>query len=259
MRGALWAEVLKARRSRLPWVTVLAFTVAGVFGTLVMFVLQDLSRARALGLLGTKASLTGGSADWPASFALLAQIVAVGGVGVFGLVVIWLFGREFSQHTIKDLLALPTARTTVVGAKFAVAALWCLALAGYLLLLGLLLGTTIGLRGWSAAVAARGLGEVLATAVMTILLVTPFAFAASLGRGYLAGVAALITAVFLAQVVALVGYGRYFPWSVPALFTGLAGPGHDPPGVVGYLLVLLVGATGVATTAAWWRGADQDR
>jgi ABC-2 type transport system permease protein len=258
-QAALWAELLKARRSRLPGVTVLAFTVAGLFGGLVMFILRDPGRARSLGLLGTKAELAGGAADWPAYLRLLAQIVAVGGVGVFGLVVVWLFGREFSQNTVKDLLALPVGRTTIVGAKFAVAALWCLALSLYLSVLGLPVGAAIGLPGWSPAVAVAGLAEILTTAAMTVLLVAPFALAASAGRGYLAGVAAMITAVFLAQVVAFLGYGGYFPWSVPALSTGLAGPDRDPPGVAGYVLVAMTGAAGVAGTAAWWRGADQDR
>src|SRR5438552_1987956 len=114
MKAAVWAELLKARRSRLPWLTALAFTIVAVFGGLVMFILQNLDRARSLGLLGTKAALAGGTADWPAYLALLAQSVAVGGFLVFGLVVVWLFGREFSQRTVKDLLALPTPRTTIV-------------------------------------------------------------------------------------------------------------------------------------------------
>ncbi|WP_233224018.1 hypothetical protein [Amycolatopsis sp. CA-128772] len=70
---AAWAELLKARRSRLAGVSALAFTVAAGCGGLVMFILQDPRRARAFGLLGTKATLTGGAADWPACFALLAQ------------------------------------------------------------------------------------------------------------------------------------------------------------------------------------------
>ncbi len=218
-----------------------------------------LDRAHTLGLLGTKAALTGSAADWPAYFALLAQAVAVGGVVVFGLVVVWMFGREFSQGTAKDLLALPTARTTIVGAKFAVATAWCLLLGLYLYLLGLPIGALVGLPGWSLTAAAIALAKLLATTAMTILLVTPFALAASAGRGYLAGIAAMITAVFLAQVIALLGYGRYFPWSVPALFTDLAGPDRDPPGVLGFVLVALVGVAGIGATAAWWRRADQDR
>jgi len=51
--AAVRVELLKARRSRLPWVTLAAFTVAGAFALNIMFILQDLRRARALGLLGT--------------------------------------------------------------------------------------------------------------------------------------------------------------------------------------------------------------
>ena len=257
--SAVRVELLKACRSRMPWVTFGAFTLVGAFGGLIMFILQDLNRARSLGLLGTKAALTAGTADWSAYFALLSQIVAVGGAVLFGLIVVWLFGREFSQDTAKDLLALPTARTTIVGAKFAVAAAWSLLLGGYLFLLGLLIGAVIGLPGWSTATALSGLTKLLVTAVLTVLVVTPFALAASAGRGYLAGIAVMIAAVFLAQVVALLGYGRYFPWSVPALYTDIAGPDRDPPGPLGFTLVVLIGVAGIAATVAWWRHADHDR
>jgi ABC-2 type transport system permease protein len=65
MRDALWAKLVKIRRSRLPWVSVLAFTVAAGVGGLFMFILSDPGRARRLGLLGTKAQLLNGTADWP--------------------------------------------------------------------------------------------------------------------------------------------------------------------------------------------------
>ncbi|MEU0528990.1 ABC transporter permease [Amycolatopsis tolypomycina] len=257
MNAALWAEFLKARRSRLPWVTVLAFTIAAAFGGLIMFILQDLGRARALGLLGTKAAIAGGSADWPAYFTLLAQTVAVGGFLIFGLVVVWLFGREFGQGTAKDLLALPTARATIVAAKFAVTALWCLLLTLQTFVLGLAIGSAIGLTGWSPAVAGAGLAKLLLVATMTVVLTTPLALAASAGRGYLAAVGVMFAVMFLSQVIALLGYGAFFPWSVPALFTGLAGPEHAGPGPIGYGLVGLTGVAGAFGTGLWWRYAEQ--
>jgi ABC-2 type transport system permease protein len=259
MREALWAELVKARRSRLPWVSVLAFTIAAGVGGLFMFILADPARARALGLLGAKAELAGGTADWLTYFGFLAQAVAVGGTIIFGLIVIWVFGREFSDHTAKDLLALPTPRTTVVAAKFAVTGVWCLLLAGYTYLLGLAIGAVLGLPGWTADAAARGLGVLLATAAMTALLVAPFALAASAGRGYLAAVGVMFATVFTAQIVALLGYGPYFPWSVPAFYSGIAGADQPAPGLLGYLLVIAVGAAGVIATAAWWRNADHSR
>ncbi|MEQ4207506.1 ABC transporter permease [Actinopolymorpha sp. B9G3] len=186
--AAVWTELLKARRSRVPAVTMLAFTVAALVGGLFMFVLQDQRRARAMGLLGAKASLVGGDADWPAYFSMLAQTIAVGGLLIFGLVFVWSFGREFSERTITDLLALPTARTTIVVAKFAVAAAWCMALSVQTYLLGIVIGAALGLPGWSATIAISGLTKIVATSAMTVLLVTPFALAASVGRGYLRAV-----------------------------------------------------------------------
>ncbi len=256
MREACWAELVKLRRSRLPWLSVLAFTIAAGVGGLFMFILADPARARALGLLGAKAQLAGGTADWPTYLGFLSQTVAVGGTLIFGVIVIWVFGREFSDHTVKDLLALPTARTTVVAAKFVVTGVWCLLLAGYTYLLGLGIGAVLGLPGWSAGTAVHGLGVLLATAAMTVLLVAPFGLAASVGRGYLAAVGVMFAAVFTAQIIALLGYGQYFPWSVPALYSGTAGTDQSRPGLLGVLGVVVVGAAGVGATAGWWRRAD---
>lgn len=134
---------------------------------------------------------------------------------------------------------------------------WCLLLALQTYLLGLAIGTALRLPGWSAATAGRGLGVLLACAAMVVLLVAPFALAASVGRGYLAAVGVMLGTVFVTQVIAALGYGQYFPWSVPAILSGVAGPDQPAPGPIGYLLVIAVGAAGAAATAAWWRGADQ--
>ena len=98
LRAAVGAELIKVRRAVMLWATLVAFVVAACVGAFFMFVLQDPVRARSLGLLGAKAQLSGGTADWPGYFALLAQMVAVGGMLLFGMVLIWLFGREFDRH-----------------------------------------------------------------------------------------------------------------------------------------------------------------
>ncbi|TDD17755.1 ABC transporter permease [Nonomuraea diastatica] len=259
MREALLAEVLKLRRSRLPWLTAAAFAIAAAVCGLFMFILQDTGRARALGLLGDKAQLSGATADWPGYLALLAQATAVGGLLILGTLTTWLFGREFSDRTVKDLLALPTSRSAIVAAKFVVAAGWSLLLALWTTVLGLLAGMLLELPGASTAVLAAGAARMVITALLTYALTTPFALVASAGRGYLPAVGAIFAALFSSQVVAALGYGASFPYSVPGLYAGLAGPGQDAPGPLGHLLVLTVGLTGGAATMAWWRRADHDR
>ena len=191
LRAAIGAELVKVRRAVMLWATVAAFVVAALVGAFFMFVLQDPDRARSLGLLGTKAQLSGGTADWPGYFSLVAQMVAVGGMLLFGMIVVWLFGREFADRTAKDLLALPTSRAAVVVAKLVVALVWSLLLTVELVAVSLALGAVLGLPGWSTQVLLHGVGVIVATAGLTVALATTYALAASWGRGYLAAVATL--------------------------------------------------------------------
>ena len=108
--AALGVELLKARRSVAPALTALAFTIAPLVGGLFMYILADPERARRMGLIGQKAQLAGGGSDWTAYFGFLAQAATVGGFVLFAFVVAWVFGREFSDGTVRYLLALPTSQ-----------------------------------------------------------------------------------------------------------------------------------------------------
>ena len=65
MREALATEAVKLRRSRLPWITVIGFTLATIVSGLFTFIAQNPDRARSLGLAGAKAQMAGVTADWP--------------------------------------------------------------------------------------------------------------------------------------------------------------------------------------------------
>lgn len=254
---ALWAETLKVRRSRMPWVTALGFSLAPLMGGLFMLILKDPALARRFGILSTKAQLAGSAADGPSYLGLLAQATAVGGLIVFGLVAVWIFGREYSDRTVKDLLALPTSRAEIVVAKFIMLVIWTATLAALIIVLGLGIGGVIGLPGWSVGIVMQGATRIAIVAGMTIALVIPLALVASAGRGYLPPFGFMILTIFLAQVIALLGWGAYFPWSVPALLSGAAGPDVEGVGTGSYVLVAFTGLAGFAGTLAWWQMADQ--
>ena len=87
----------------------------------------------------------------------------------------------------------------------------------------------------------------------------PVCFVANLGRGYLAPLAFVMLTVVLAQVIAILGYGGYFPWSVPALHSGVTEGSAEQLNTASYLVVAIVSLAGVATTFSWWNRADQTR
>lgn len=222
-----------------------------------MIVLKDPDLARSLGLISTKAQIMAGTADWPTFLGLLAQAAAVGGLILFGFIGSWVFGREYSDRTVKDLLALPTPRFSLVLAKFTVVVAWSALLTGVIYLIGLGVGAAVGLPATSADVFWQGTRTVIITTGLTILLVTPVAFFASAGRGYLPPMGFAILTVILAQIVAAAGWGEYFPWSVPALNAGMAGPAYAQLGVFSYLIVVLTSLLGTIATFGWWTFADQ--
>jgi ABC-2 type transport system permease protein len=145
------------------------------------------------------------------------------------MIMTWIFGREFADRTAKDLLALPTSRCAIVVAKLLVALGWCTLLATKIMVITLAVGTLLGLPGWSAGVARHGLGTFAAPGLLTFLLAAGYAWVASIGRGHLPAVAAMFGTVFAAEVIAAIGYGAWFPWSVPALLSGAAGADRAEP------------------------------
>ena len=146
---------------------------------------------------------------------------------------------------------------TIVAAKFVVVALCSVALTVLVAGLGLVVGAAIGLPEWSSGLVPHAVARLALTAALAIALIPPVALAASAGRGYLPPIGVMFLAIFLAQVVAALGWGAYFPWSVPALAAGVAGPGLRDLGPESYLLVALTGLAGIGGTAAWWCLADQ--
>lgn len=249
-------ELLKARRSKVPLFTALGFSLAPIAGGFFMVVLKDPELARNMGLISAKAQIIAGTADWPAYFGMLAQAAAVGGLVVFSFVVSWVFGREYSDHTIKDLLALPTSRRSIVYAKFIVCCIWSVLLTALVVLIGLAVGAIVVLPQASSSVFFTGITTMLACALMTIVVILPIAFFAGLGRGYLAPMGIAMLTLILAQLVGATGWGEFFPWSIPSLYSGAADPEAARLGIVSFVLIILTGLFGVIATVRWWERAD---
>ncbi len=249
---AIWVETLKARRSKMSWVSALGFALLPLAMGFFMIVLKDPELARRVGLISTKARVIAGAADWPTYLGLLAQGVAGGGMVLFGLLCIFEFGREYSDRTAKDLLALPTPRSAIVLGKFVVIAAWSILLTVLVGLVALGAGAAIGLsQAATETILPYGI-TVAVSACLAIVLTTPIAFVASAGKGYLPPIGFIFVILLFTQVIAAAGWGEYFPWSVPLVYSQ-----GTPIGFVSFVIVLLTGLAGIAGTLIWWEYADQ--
>jgi ABC-2 type transport system permease protein len=176
---------------------------------------------------------------------------------LFAFLTAWVFGREFADRTVRTLLAVPTPRRAVVVAKLVVVAAWCGAMTAWVLGLGLGVGGLVGLPGWSRDAALGATGTIAAAAALTVALQTTTAFVAGAGRGYLPPLAWAVLTVVLAQVLTVLGRGAWFPWAVPALVVGAAGPQGETATAASVGVVVAAALLGLAATLTWWERADQ--
>ena len=252
----IWIELRKAIRSRMPLWTTLGSLFMPLGIAFLIYVSKNPEISQKLGLVSAKANLIAYSAtDWPTYLGLFGEIIAAGGFILFVLIVSWIFGREFVDGTLKDMLAVPVGRSSILLAKYIVAAIWSIALTVIIFVVGLAMGAIINLPGGSVSVFLHGAVLVEITALLAVAVTLPFALFASMGRGYLLSIGLAVLILMMTNLVAIVGWGEYFPWAVPGLYA----QGKSPMTAISYWIVLLTGLAGMIGTYLWWKFADQNR
>jgi ABC-2 type transport system permease protein len=258
LHATLVTEFMKLRRSKILWITILLFIFIPLMLSLMFFLQKHPEISEKLGIIGTKASMLRlGKADWPTYLGFLTQVMAGIGLMGFGFVSSWVYGREYADRTIKDMLALPVLRSFIVISKLIVTATWCIMLILLFFVSGLVFGQLINIPGWSGELIIEQTKTFWITALLTLLLCTPVAFFASYSRGYLLPMGFVIFTLITANLIGLVGLGPYFPWAIPGLYSVPSGTEGMQLNIISYIILLFTSILGLLGTLAWWRFADQ--
>lgn len=253
------AELLKLKRAKIVWITFLAFAMAPIFGAVFMLIVSDPEALEKAGAFSAKAQMFDFKADWYSYLNILIQAMGIGGLILFGFAVSWIFGREYSDDTVKDLLALPIGRARILNAKFAVYLIWSFALAISNVVIAAIIGTIMQIEGFQIEFISELLPKYIYTTLLTIALGTPVALAAIWGRGYLAPLGFVILAVVFAQIIAATGNGHLFPWAVPGLYGGAVGDYGELLTVWSYVILLAVSVIAYFATILYWKYADHKK
>jgi hypothetical protein len=253
---ALWAEYMKIRKSKILWITLILFAFIPLMMGLMIYIVRNPDISAKLGLIAAKASMFG-NADWPSFLGILNQAIAGIGIIGFGFVTAWVYGREHTERTMKDILALPISRNYIVLAKCVIVFIWCILLTLVLFASGIIVGWLIGMENWSQQAFYANLHKYFISALLTLLLCPPVAFFAGYGRGLIAPIGFALVTMIMAQFIAVAGMGAFFPWAVPGLFTAPEGAEGMQLYTSSYIILALTSIFGYLATLYWWRHADQ--
>ena len=252
----LAAEAIKLRRTKITWLSWLAFSVMPLVDGLFMWIVKQPRRAAELGLLGRKAQFAGVTADWASYLGLLLQTTGIGGMILVSVIASYVFGREYSEGTAKNLIVLPVGRHWFVAAKLVIVLLWFAALTASLIAEGFVVGWLLGLPGGSPELAVASVGNIFLASLVAWVPVPVVAWIATLGRGYLAPLGFAVFVLVLGNVLGATGWGKWFPWSIVPLFAGVAGPRAETLAAGSLVVLVLTSLAGVVATVWQMNNAD---
>ncbi|WP_350275654.1 ABC transporter permease [Kribbella sp. HUAS MG21] len=192
---------------------------------------------------------------WVGYLTVAIQVTGAAGLIGYGVVLSWLFSREFADGTITGLFAIPLSRRTLATAKLTVYLMWGLVTALALVLALILLGLAGGL-GPIPPDAAPAIGRLLGLSILNLVIATPAAWAATVGRSVLAGIGTTLAIVVASQVSVIAGTGGWFPFAAPALWAISTGITVTPAQLA---LVAPVAALAITLTLRSWHHLQLDR
>jgi ABC-2 type transport system permease protein len=252
--NAIRAEFLKLHRSATILITLGIFIFIPIMMGLLMYVSQHPEISDKLGLIGTKAQFFTEN-SWKGYLEIINQIIAVLGVIGFAFVTSWIFGREYMDQTITDILALPIKRTSIVNAKFIISFLWCAVLSIVLFLTAILMGKIVDIPGWTAELISEYMKAYFLTSLYIILLNTVIGYISSASKGIVAPLGFTLLMVIIAQFTAIAGWGPYFPWSIPGVFAvEKTTDMYLLP--ISYVILIFTSIGGIFATYSHWKFAD---
>jgi ABC-2 type transport system permease protein len=166
----------------------------------------------------------------------------------FAFTTCWIFGREYTDKTIKDLLVKPVSKLSIATSKFIVIFLWNSLLTIIMFAVVFFIGIYVGLTGGTATLIFHSFLMFMATSLLTMFVSTLSSFLANVTKGYLAPIGLIFLIVVIVNVVVNVGLAAYIPWTIPGM---LLQDGFLRP--ISIVILAITGIAGFAGTVAWWR------
>jgi ABC-2 type transport system permease protein/bacitracin transport system permease protein len=138
-------------------------------------------------------------------------------VMLFAIMISYLFGREYNEHTLKTMLTIPVSRGKFLLSKYVMFLVWIVILTVVTILSTAAFGFIAGLDGFSLKLFIDSFAQLLLASVLLFMAFSPFVFISLLITNM---VPAMVGGAGLALVNMLI-YGQtwapYVPWVCPYL------------------------------------------
>lgn len=138
---------------------------------------------------------------------------------LFTIIISYLFGREYNEHTLKTILTAPTTRSTFIISKYTMFLVWILIITMITTLSAIVFGYLAGTTGFTINVILNSLKELIITNLLLFLTFTPLVFLSLKITNLVPAMIGGAILTFTNMIISSSKYGIYFPYSIPYLLT----------------------------------------
>lgn len=175
---------------------------------------------------------------------------------IFAIIISYLFGREYNEHTLKTMLTIPVSREKFLASKYIMFLVWIVILTVVTSISTLAFGFAAGLEGFSIKIFAEGFAQLLYANVLLFLSFSPFVFVSLFITNM---VPAMVGGAGLALVNLMV-YGQnwapFVPWVCPYLIASGKIAEYSTSITVSYGVILATFVIGLAISYIYFTKTD---
>ena len=175
---------------------------------------------------------------------------------IFAIIISYLFGREYNEHTLKTMLTIPVSREKFLASKYIMFLVWIVILTVVTSISTLAFGFAAGLDGFSLKIFADGFVQLLYANVLLFLSFSPFVFVSLFITNM---VPAMIGGAGLALVNLMV-YGQnwapFVPWVCPYLIASGEIAEYSTSITVSYGVILATFVIGLVISYIYFTKTD---
>ena len=175
---------------------------------------------------------------------------------IFTIIISYLFGREYNEHTLKTMLTIPVSRTKFLISKYVMFLVWIVILTVVTSMSTVAFGFVAGLDGFSIGLAANSFAQLLYANVLLFLTFSPFVFVSLFITNM---VPAMVGGAGLALVNLMV-YGQnwapFVPWVCPYLIASGEIAEYSASITVSYGIILATFVIGLVISYIYFTKTD---
>ena len=175
---------------------------------------------------------------------------------LFSIMISYLFGREYKEHTLKTMLTIPISRGKFLASKYVMFLVWILILTVVTSLSALVFGFIAGLEGFTLKLFMDSFAQLLFANVLLFLTFSPFVFLSLFITNM---VPAMVGGAGLTLVNMLI-YGQtwapYVPWVCPYLIASGEIAEYATSPTVSYGVILVTFLIGLAISYIYFTKTD---